>query len=179
MLPRCAAWARWSRRHPVDSGHHRRAGRAATGAARHRGQTRPVLIVLSNPELQQATVDAEWKLRAAEAELANLESEAGKRPADARGRRRDGRERGQQEQAHRRPDVELNKLGLGGRSGRQDLRWPRRRTGPIAPGSKRSGWNQPGSDQGADRRAAGRRGTVPGALGLKKSQVEALRVGRA
>jgi HlyD family secretion protein len=31
-----------------------------------------VLIVLSNPELQQATVDAEWKLRAAEAELENL-----------------------------------------------------------------------------------------------------------
>jgi HlyD family secretion protein len=31
-----------------------------------------VLIVLSNPELQQATVDAEWKLRGAEAELENL-----------------------------------------------------------------------------------------------------------
>lgn len=31
-----------------------------------------MLIVLSNPELQQATVDAEWKLRAAEAELENL-----------------------------------------------------------------------------------------------------------
>jgi HlyD family secretion protein len=31
-----------------------------------------VLIVLSNPELQQATVDAEWKLRGAEAELQNL-----------------------------------------------------------------------------------------------------------
>ena len=31
-----------------------------------------VLIVLSNPELQQALVDADWKLRAAQAELANL-----------------------------------------------------------------------------------------------------------
>jgi HlyD family secretion protein len=31
-----------------------------------------VLIVLSNPELQQALVDAEWKLKAAEAELENL-----------------------------------------------------------------------------------------------------------
>lgn len=35
-------------------------------------QPETVLIVLSNPELQQATVDAEWKLRAAEAELENL-----------------------------------------------------------------------------------------------------------
>ncbi|MGE5569513.1 MAG: efflux RND transporter periplasmic adaptor subunit [Rhodospirillales bacterium] len=31
-----------------------------------------VLIILSNPELQQALVDAEWKLKAAEAELENL-----------------------------------------------------------------------------------------------------------
>ncbi len=31
-----------------------------------------VLIVLSNPELQQALVDAEWKLKAADAELENL-----------------------------------------------------------------------------------------------------------
>jgi HlyD family secretion protein len=31
-----------------------------------------MLVVLSNPELQQELVDAEWKLRAAEAELANL-----------------------------------------------------------------------------------------------------------
>jgi HlyD family secretion protein len=32
-----------------------------------------LLIILSNPELQQALVDAEWKLKAAEAELENLE----------------------------------------------------------------------------------------------------------
>ncbi len=31
-----------------------------------------VLLILSNPELQSALVDADWKLRAAEAELANL-----------------------------------------------------------------------------------------------------------
>jgi HlyD family secretion protein len=31
-----------------------------------------VLLVLSNPELEQATVDAEWKVKAAEAELNNL-----------------------------------------------------------------------------------------------------------
>ncbi len=31
-----------------------------------------VLLVLSNPELEQATLDAEWKLKAAEAELKNL-----------------------------------------------------------------------------------------------------------
>jgi HlyD family secretion protein len=32
-----------------------------------------LLLVLSNPELQQALVDAEWKLKAAEAELNNLQ----------------------------------------------------------------------------------------------------------
>jgi HlyD family secretion protein len=31
-----------------------------------------VLLVLSNPELEQATIDAEWKVKAAEAELNNL-----------------------------------------------------------------------------------------------------------
>jgi HlyD family secretion protein len=31
-----------------------------------------ILLVLSNPELEQATIDAEWKVKAAEAELNNL-----------------------------------------------------------------------------------------------------------
>ena len=37
-----------------------------------------VLLVLSNPELEQATIDAEWKVKAAEAELNNLKGETRK-----------------------------------------------------------------------------------------------------
>jgi HlyD family secretion protein len=32
----------------------------------------PVLVVLSNPDVEQAGFDAEWQLKGAEAELANL-----------------------------------------------------------------------------------------------------------
>jgi HlyD family secretion protein len=71
-----------------------------------------VLIVLSNPELQQALVDADWKLRAAQAELANvkvkLQSERLTQQAAAANIESEANK--SKLQADR--DTELNKLGL-------------------------------------------------------------------
>jgi len=71
-----------------------------------------VLIVLSNPELQQTTLDAEWKLRAAEAELANvkvrLQSERLTQQAAAATIESEANK--SKLQADR--DAELNRLGL-------------------------------------------------------------------
>ena len=71
-----------------------------------------VLIVLSNPELQQATVDAEWKLRAAEAELANLKVklESDRLTQEAAAATVESEANKSKLTADR--DVELNKLGL-------------------------------------------------------------------
>jgi HlyD family secretion protein len=71
-----------------------------------------VLIVLSNPELQQATVDAEWKLRAAEAELANLKVklESDRLTQEAAAATVESEANNSKLTADR--DVELNKLGL-------------------------------------------------------------------
>jgi HlyD family secretion protein len=71
-----------------------------------------VILILSNPELQQTTLDAEWKLKAAEAELTNLrvklQSERLNQQAQAATVRSDYHQA--QLQADR--DSELNKLGL-------------------------------------------------------------------
>jgi HlyD family secretion protein len=71
-----------------------------------------VLIVLSNPELQQATVDAEWKLRAAEAELQNLKVklESDRLTQEAAAATVESEANKSKLTADR--DVELNKLGL-------------------------------------------------------------------
>jgi len=98
-----------------------------------------VLIVLSNPELQQATVDAEWKLRAAEAELANLKVklESDRLTQEAAAATVESEANKSKLTADR--DVELNKLGLEADlvaktsvATAQD--WANRT------GSKRSGW---------------------------------------
>ncbi len=71
-----------------------------------------VLLILSNPELEQATLDAEWKLKAAEAELKNLrvklESERMTQQAQAATLESDYRQA--KLQADR--DSELRRLGL-------------------------------------------------------------------
>jgi HlyD family secretion protein len=71
-----------------------------------------VILVLSNPELQQATLDAEWKLKGAEAESANLrvklQSDRLNQQAQAATVRSDYHQA--KLQADR--DAELNKLGL-------------------------------------------------------------------
>jgi HlyD family secretion protein len=71
-----------------------------------------VLIVLSNPELQQATVDAEWKLRGAEAELQNLrvKLESDRLTQEAAAATVESEANNSKLTADR--DVELNKLGL-------------------------------------------------------------------
>jgi HlyD family secretion protein len=71
-----------------------------------------VILILSNPELQQATLDAEWKLKGGEAELANLrvklQSDRLNQQAQAATVRSDYHQA--KLQADR--DAELNKLGL-------------------------------------------------------------------
>ena len=71
-----------------------------------------VILILSNPELQQATLDAEWKLKGAEAESANLrvklQSDRLNQQAQAATVRSDYHQA--KLQADR--DAELNKLGL-------------------------------------------------------------------
>jgi len=71
-----------------------------------------VIFILSNPELQQTTLDAEWKLKAAEAESTNLrvklQSERLNQQALAATMRSDY----QQAKLQADRDAELNKLGL-------------------------------------------------------------------
>jgi len=71
-----------------------------------------VILELSNPELEQALLDAEWKLKAAEADLANLrvklESERLTQQAQAATVRSDY----QQARLQADRDAELNRLGL-------------------------------------------------------------------
>lgn len=71
-----------------------------------------MLVVLSNPELQQELVDAEWKLRAAEAELANLKVklESDRLTQQAAAATIDSEANKSKLQADR--DAELQKLGL-------------------------------------------------------------------
>jgi len=71
-----------------------------------------VILVLSNPELEQALLDAEWKLKGAEADLANLkiklQSERLNQQAVAATVRSDY----QQARLQADRDAELNRLGL-------------------------------------------------------------------
>lgn len=75
-------------------------------------ESNTVLLELSNPQLQQETLDAQWKLRAAEAEVRSLEtqlqSQVLTQKADA------ARAQSEYNEAHMRAetDQELNKLGV-------------------------------------------------------------------
>jgi HlyD family secretion protein len=71
-----------------------------------------LLLVLSNPELQQATVDAEWKLKAAEAELNNLRVKLASDRLTQQSSAATVETESHKAQAEAERDAELLKLGL-------------------------------------------------------------------
>ncbi len=71
-----------------------------------------VLIVLSNPELQQALVDAEWKLKAAEAELENLKVKLQSERLTQQAAAATVTSEANKSKLEADRDAELNKLGL-------------------------------------------------------------------
>jgi HlyD family secretion protein len=71
-----------------------------------------VIFILSNPELQQTTLDAEWKLKAAEAELTNLRVKLQSERLNQQALAATVRSDLQQAKLQADRDAELNKLGL-------------------------------------------------------------------
>ncbi len=71
-----------------------------------------VLIILSNPELQQALVDAEWKLKAAEAELENLKVKLQSDRLNQQAAAATVTSEANKSKLEADRDAELNKLGL-------------------------------------------------------------------
>ncbi len=71
-----------------------------------------VLIILSNPELQQALVDAEWKLKAAEAELENLKVKLQSERLTQQAAAATVTSEANKSKLEADRDAELNKLGL-------------------------------------------------------------------
>lgn len=71
-----------------------------------------VLIILSNPELQQAQVDAEWKLKAAEAELENLKVKLESERLTQQAAAATVTSEANKSKLEADRDAELNKLGL-------------------------------------------------------------------
>jgi len=71
-----------------------------------------VIFILSNPELQQTTLDAEWKLKAAEAELTNLRVKLQSERLNQQALAATVRSDYQQAKLQADRDAELNKLGL-------------------------------------------------------------------
>lgn len=71
-----------------------------------------VIFILSNPELQQGTLDAEWKLKAAEAELTNLRVKLQSERLNQQALAATVRSDYQQAKLQADRDAELNKLGL-------------------------------------------------------------------
>jgi HlyD family secretion protein len=71
-----------------------------------------LLIILSNPELQQALVDAEWKLRAAEAELENLKVKLQSDRLNQQAAAATVTSEANKSKLEADRDAELNKLGL-------------------------------------------------------------------
>ena len=63
------------RRHPLDSRNHDRPRRAHRAPLRRRGETRSIIVELSNPELERTVVEARCRSRAAQAQLTNRRAE--------------------------------------------------------------------------------------------------------
>jgi HlyD family secretion protein len=136
-----------------------------------------VLLVMTNPELEQATIDAEWKVKAAEAELNNLkvklESDRLTQQAAAATVETDSHT----EPARSRPGRRTEPPGTDRRHTGQEVRRHGRRPGPTATRSKRSGWRSASKPSRRNSPSSRRPWSSFARMWeLKKSQIEAMRV---